>query len=300
MERMLRDKKVLLIFLLPALAIYLVFIPAPAITSLLLSLTKWDLIGEIKFIGLNNYRFLFIDDMVFGTAARNTLIFMVTSILLQLPMAFLLANILGRDIRGKNIYRNVIFLPVTFSSVAVALMFYFVYQPDAGLLNQFLRMLGFNAQLAWLGNEKTALLSVVLTLAWQWTGYHMVIYMAGITSISSDLMEAAKIDGCSEWQVTWHIIFPLLIPVIEVSTVLITTSSLKAFDMIYIMTFGGPNHASEVLASHMYTKTFAQMQYGYGSALSSILLVLCILSTVVIRRIFNTAETNKIKREAKG
>ncbi len=297
---MLRDKKVLLIFLLPALAIYLVFIPAPAITSLLLSLTKWDLIGEIKFIGLNNYRFLFIDDMVFGTAARNTLIFMVTSILLQLPMAFLLANILGRDIRGKNIYRNVIFLPVTFSSVAVALMFYFVYQPDAGLLNQFLRMLGFNAQLAWLGNEKTALLSVVLTLAWQWTGYHMVIYMAGITSISSDLMEAAKIDGCSEWQVTWHIIFPLLIPVIEVSTVLITTSSLKAFDMIYIMTFGGPNHASEVLASHMYTKTFAQMQYGYGSALSSILLVLCILSTVVIRRIFNTAETNKIKREAKG
>lgn len=290
MERMLRDKKVLLIFLLPALTIYLLFIPAPAVTSLLLSFTKWDLVGAIKFIGLDNYKFLFMDDAVFGTAVRNTFIFVAVSILMQLPMAFLLANILGRQMKGRNVFRNIIFLPVTFSSVAVALMFYFVYQPDTGLLNQLLKLIGINVNLAWLGDSKTALLSVIATLAWQWTGYHMVIYMAGITSIPADLMEAAKIDGCSEWQVTWHIIFPLLIPVIQVSTVLITTSSLKAFDMIYIMTFGGPNHASEVLASHMYTKTFAQMKYGYGSALSGVLMVLCILSTVIINRLFKTVE----------
>lgn len=290
MERMLRDKKVLLIFLLPALIIYLLFIPAPAVTSLLLSFTKWDLVGAIKFIGLDNYKFLFMDDAVFGTAVRNTFIFVAVSILMQLPMAFLLANILGRQMKGRNAFRNIIFLPVTFSSVAVALMFYFVYQPDTGLLNQLLKLIGINANLAWLGDAKTALLSVIATLAWQWTGYHMVIYMAGITSIPSDLMEAAKIDGCSEWQVTWNIIFPLLLPVIQVSTVLITTSSLKAFDMIYIMTFGGPNHASEVLASHMYTKTFAQMKYGYGSALSGVLMVLCILSTVIINRLFKTVE----------
>lgn len=290
MERMLQDKKILMIFLLPALIIYLLFIPAPAITSLLLSFTKWDLVGSIKFIGLDNYKFLVMDDPVFMTAVRNTLIFVVVSILLQLPMAFLLANILSRQLKGKSAFRNIIFLPVTFSSVAVALMFYFVYQPDAGLLNQFLRLLGIKCEIAWLGSENTALLSVIATLAWQWTGYHMVIYMAGITSISEDLIEAAKIDGCSEWQVTKHIIFPLLIPVIQVSTVLITTSSLKAFDMIYIMTFGGPNHASEVLASHMYTKTFAQMKYGYGSTLASILMVLCILSTILINRVFRNVE----------
>ena len=290
MEKMLRDKKILIIFLMPALTIYMLFIPAPALTSLLLSLTKWDLVGTIKFIGLDNYRFLLFDDAVFGTALRNTLIFVAVSILMQLPMAFLLANILGRQMKGRNIFRNIIFLPVTFSSVAVALMFYFVYQPDAGLLNQFIRLVGINTNVAWLAEAKTALLSVIATLAWQWTGYHMVIYMAGITSIPADLMEAAKIDGCNEWQVTWKIIFPLLLPVIQVSTVLITTSSLKAFDMIYIMTFGGPNHASEVLASHMYTKTFAQMKYGYGSALSSILMILCILSTIIINRFFKTAE----------
>lgn len=288
MERMLRDKKTLLILLTPALLIFLLFIPMPAITSILLSFVKWDLVGKMKFIGLDNFRFLFVDDYVFGMAMRNTMIFLVTSILLQLPMAFLLANILSRNMRGKTFFRNVIFLPVTFSGVAVSLMFYFIYHPEIGLLNQFLKLLGFQINYPWLASEKTALLAVVVTLAWQWTGYHMVIYMAGITNIPLELMEAAKIDGCSEWQITRHIIFPLLLPVLKVSTVLITTSSLKSFDMIYIMTFGGPNHASEVIASHMYTKTFAQMKYGYGSALSTVLMILCILSTVLINRLFKT------------
>lgn len=290
MERMLRDKKTILIFLMPALLIFLAFIPIPAIASFLLSFVKWDLVGSMKYIGFDNFKFLFTEDYVFGMAIRNTLIFVVASIIMQLPMAFLLANILSRPMRGKMFFRNVIFLPVTFSGVAVSLMFYFVYHPDVGLLNKLLGLIGISTHEAWLGDAKTALLAVVFTLAWQWVGYHMVIYMAGITSIPVELMEAAKIDGCSEWQVTWNIIFPLVLPVIKVSTVLITTSSLKAFDMIFIMTFGGPDHASEVLASHMYTKTFAQMKYGYGSAISTVLMVLCILSTVLINRIFKTDE----------
>ena len=295
MDKMFRNKKILLFFLLPALVIYLLFIPAPAIISVLLSLTKWDLVGAIKFIGLENYRFLFTDDGVFGIAARNSLVFVLASIVMQLPMAFFLANILSRSVKGKNIFRNIIFLPVTFSGVAVALMFYFIYQPDAGLLNQLLRLLGIKANLAWLGNENTALMAVIATLAWQWIGYHMVIYLAGISSIPDDLIDAAKIDGCSEGQVTRHVIFPMLIPVIQISLILITTSSLKAFDMIYIMTFGGPNHASEVLASHMYTKTFSQMKYGYGSAISTLLMLLCIFSTVIINRLFREKAERKVR-----
>lgn len=286
MERMLRDKKTLLILLLPALIVFLIYIPIPAITSILLSFFKWDLIGEMKFVGLDNFKFLFFDDYVFGMAMKNTLVFLFVSILLQLPMAFFLANILSRSMRGRKLFRNIIFLPVTFSGVAVSLMFYFIYHPEIGLLNQLLRLAGIQTSFPWLANEKTALLAVVATLAWQWTGYHMVIYMAGITNIPIELMEAAKIDGCSEWQITRHIIFPLLLPILKVSTVLITTSSLKSFDMIFIMTFGGPNHASEVIASHMYTKTFAQMKYGYGSALSTLLMFLCIFSTVLINKLF--------------
>lgn len=290
MERMLRDKKTLLILLLPALIIFLIFIPVPAIVSVLLSFFNWDLISDMKFIGLENYRFLFVDDYVFGMTIKNTLIFLFGSIILQLPLAFLLANMLSRKMKGSKFFKNVIFLPVTFSGVAVSLMFYFVYHPEIGLINQFLRLLGMQADYAWIGQESTALWAVIITLAWQWTGYHMVIYMAGITNIPLELMEAAKIDGCTNWQITRHIITPLLAPILKVSAVLITTSSLKSFDMIFVMTYGGPNHASEVIATHMYTKTFAQMKYGYGSALSTILLFLNIFSTVAINKMFSKSD----------
>lgn len=290
MDRMLSDKRVILILVLPAFLVFLIFIPAPVVMSFLLSFVKWDMVGEIKFIGLNNFKFLFQTDYVFWTSVRNTLVFVVSSAILQLPMAFLLANILSRVMKGKSFFRNIIFLPVTFSGVSVSLMFYFVYHPEVGLLNRLLDLIGITTNMSWLGNEKTALLAVVFTLAWQWTGYHMVIFIAGITNIPLELMEAAKIDGCSEWKLTWNVIFPLILPVVKVSSVLIVTSSLKAFDMIYIMTFGGPNHASEVLASHMYTKTFAQMKFGYGSAIATVLMFLCIGSTVLINKMFKARD----------
>lgn len=288
---MLRNPKTILLLVGPALLVFVLFVPVPALASVALSLTKWDLIGSIRFIGLQNYRFLFVDDYVIRLAIRNTLVFVGLSILLQLPMAFLFANILGRGLRGRHVFRNIIFLPVTFSSVAVSLMFYFVYHPNVGLLNRFLSLFGDEVTWAWLGEAKTALPAVVVTLAWQWTGYHMVIYLAGMATIEQDLFDAARIDGCSQLQVTRHIIFPLLVPVLQVSLVLITVSSLKSFDQIFVMTFGGPNHASEVIASHMYTKTFAQLKYGYGSTLSTVLMVLCIVATAGINLIFKRARS---------
>jgi raffinose/stachyose/melibiose transport system permease protein len=286
MDKMLRDPKTILFFVGPALLVFLLFIPVPAISSIILSLTRWDLIGEPRFIGLSNYIFMVIDDYVIQRAFRNTLIFVGLSILLQLPMAFLLANILGRGLRGRHAFRNFIFLPVTFSSVAVSLMFYFIYHPNVGLLNQALGLLGVESTFPWLGDTRTALVAVIFTLAWQWTGYHMVIYLAGISTIDQDLFDAAEIDGCNAFQVSRHVIFPLLIPVLQVSTVLITVSSLKSFDQIFVMTSGGPNHASEVIASHMYTKTFAQLKYGYGSALSTLLMTLCIAGTLLINALY--------------
>jgi raffinose/stachyose/melibiose transport system permease protein len=283
---MLRDPKTILFFVAPALLVFLLFIPIPAISSVVLSLTRWDLIGDPRFIGLQHYIFMALDDYVIQTAFRNTLVFVGLSIVLQLPMAFLLANILGRGLRGRHVFRNFIFLPVTFSSVAVSLMFYFIYHPNVGLLNQALGLIGIESTFPWLGDPRTALVSVIFTLAWQWTGYHMVIYLAGISTIDQDLFDAAKIDGCSEFQVTRHVIFPLLIPILQVSTVLITVSSLKSFDQIFVMTFGGPNHASEVIASHMYTKTFAQLKYGYGSALSTLLMAMCIGATLLINALY--------------
>ncbi|HOV63080.1 MAG TPA: sugar ABC transporter permease [Spirochaetia bacterium] len=291
MEKMLTDRKTILIMILPALLIFLLFIPIPAITSIFLSLTKWNLVGTIKFIGFENFRFMIFDDYVFHIAIKNTLIFVVLSIILQLPMAFFLSNVISRMRKYGRLFRNIIFLPVTFSGVAVSLIFYFIYHPNMGLLNNFLKLFIPGINFPWLADSRTALISVIVTLAWQWTGYHMVIYLAGISTIPDEILEASRIDGANEWQITWHIIFPLLLPVIQVSTILITTSSLKSFDQIFIMTFGGPNHASEVLASHMYTKTFAQLNYGYGSALSTVLMVLCIVSTLLLNQLFKFSKS---------
>jgi raffinose/stachyose/melibiose transport system permease protein len=124
-------------------------------------------------------------------------------------------------------------------------------------------------------------------VAWKWVGYHMVIYLAGMTAIPAEIIESARVDGATNLQVVRHIVLPFLLPMIAVSTVLITTSSLKSFDSIYVMTQGGPNHATEVLASHMYTKAFAQLRYGYGSAISVILLLLCVGATVGLQKLFS-------------
>ena len=189
-------------------------------------------------------------------------------------MAFLLANILSGSVRGQDFFRNVIYLPVTFSGVAVSLMWYFIYHPGIGLLNQLIRLAtGSQFDHAWLASADTALASVTVSVAWKWVGYHIVVYLAGMTAIPGEILESARVDGATSLQLVRHIVLPFLIPMIAVSTVLITTSSLKSFDSIYVMTQGGPNHATEVLASHMYTKAFAQLRYGYGSAISVILSV---------------------------
>lgn len=283
---MLRNKGTIFLFMFPIVLVFTLVVPVPLVSSLLISLFDWNLIGQSRFIGLRNFLSLFTTDFIFPRALGNTAVYLLLSIAFQLPMAFLLANLLYGSLRGKDAFRAIIFLPVACSSVAISLMWYFLYHPEMGLVNQLVRLAGLRGfSWAWLAEKKTAMLAVCVSVAWQWTGYHMVIYLAGMATIPAELVESARIDGASSLQVVRHIVFPFLLPMITVSLILITTSSLKSFDSIYILTFGGPNHATEVLASHMYIKAFAQMKYGYGSAIGVILFFLCIVSTVVIQRV---------------
>lgn len=285
MERMLRNRLTIFIFMFPVVLVFTLIVPIPLLSSLAISLFEWNLIGSIHFVGLRNFVSLVTTDFIFPQALRNTFVYLLLSILFQLPMAFLLANLLYGARKGKDFFRVVIFLPVACSSVAVSLMWYFLYHPSVGLINQAVRLFGdhkFNW--AWLAEEKTAMLSVTVSVAWQWVGYHMVIYLAGMANIPDELVEAARLDGASSLQVVRHIVFPFVLPMIVISTILITTSSLKSFDSIYILTFGGPNHATEVLASHMYIESFAQMKFGYGSSIGVVLFVLCVVSTILIQR----------------
>jgi raffinose/stachyose/melibiose transport system permease protein len=295
MEKMLRDKKIIVLFILPALFLFVLFTPLPLFSAMILSFFKWNLISPPRFIGINNFIRMFTMDDIFITSIGHTFYYVALSVLLQIPMAYFLAILLTRGTRGEKIFRNLIFMPVTLSGTGVGLMFYFVYHPDQGLLNNVIRFFSnsdFN--FAWLAEKNTAMAAVCLSVAWQFTGYHMVIYITGITGISNDTIEAAKIDGAGALQVAWHIITPLMKPVLNVSLVLITVSSIKAFDSIYVMTQGGPMHATEVMASHMYQRAFPAMDFGYGCAIGLLLFLFCILFTLFWRIVFRRKEGEEL------
>ncbi|HBE80287.1 MAG TPA: sugar ABC transporter permease [Firmicutes bacterium] len=287
MEKMLRDKRIIFLFLLPCLLLYGAFVPFPALATVGYSLFNWNLIGSMHFTGVLNFYNLFTNDPVFIIALKNTFLFLVLSVILQIPAAFFIANALAKKIRFNRFFQNVIFMPVTLSGVAVALMWYFIYHPEIGFINGLVKLMGVKQfHFPWLFDSRTSLYAVIISVAWQWIGYHMMLFIAGIRSIPSELYEAAKIDGASEWDIVKNITFPLVKPVMKVSLVLITTSSFKSFDSIFVMTGGGPAHATEVLASHMYYKSFMQMNYGYGCSVATVLFAMCVMATAILSGIF--------------
>jgi len=286
---MLRDKRVIALFILPAVVLFVAFIPVPLVSSIVLSFYKWDLLSPPKFIGFTNFIRMFTKDAVFVRSIGNTFEYLGLSILMQIPLAYFLAIFLTRGTPGDKAFRNIIFLPVMLSGTAVALMFYFIYHPQTGVLNTVIRLFGDPGfSFPWLMNASTAMVAVCFAVAWQWVGYHMVIFITGITGIPNDIIEAAKIDGANTLQVVLHVITPLMKPVLNVSLVLITTSSLKAFDSIYVLTGGGPMHATEVMASNMYQRAFHSLEYGYASAIGLTLFVLCVVTSTIWSRVFRT------------
>ena len=285
-----RNKKIIFCFVAPAIIVFTCFIPLPLFCALALSFCHWDMVGDITFIGLDNFRMMFVFDDIFLQSVGNTFLYLLYSILLQIPMAIFMAILLTRGYRFEKLFSNILFMPVALSGTAVALMFYFIYHPT-GVVNSLLEAIGLGSLARpWLADEATALIAVCVRVAWQFIGYHMVIYITGISNISTDIVEAAKIDGANTVQTSFRIILPLLKPVALVSMILICTSSLKSFDSIFVMTKGGPMNATEVMASHMYNKSFLQLDYGYGCAIGSILFFMCIAITLILNFIFRDRE----------
>lgn len=291
MNKMMSNKKTIALFVAPAFLLFTLIIPIPLLTSVGLSFFDWDLLSPARFVGVKNFIRLFTRDDIFIMAIKNTFVYLILSMLFQLPLAYFLAILLTRGRRFEKLVRNTVFMPAVLSGTAVALMFYFIYHPEVGILNTFLKALGQKDLIhLWLADKNTAMVCVCASVAWQWVGYHMVIYVTGITAIPVDILEAAKIDGAGSWKLITRIITPNMKPVLKVSLVLIITSSFKAFDSIFVMTGGGPSHATEVMASHMYTKAFLQLKYGYGCAIGLFLFVLCLIFSTVVQRILRDKE----------
>ena len=288
MDKILGNKKNIALFVLPGLLMYFVFLLIPIIYNLGISFYQTDLMSPAKFIGFKNYINLF-NDVTFRQALGNNILMVIGSLIAHVPLALFFANIIFNKIKGSHFFQTVFFLPSVICGVAVGLMWTFIYNPEFGLVNKILEMLGLGGlKQQWLSNPKTTLICIIVVVMWQFVGYHMIIQLAAMKNIPSSLYEAAEIDGASKWVQFKDITFPLIKHILKIDVVLIITGSLKYYDLIAVMTGGGPDHASELLSTYMYYQGFRNLKYGYSASIGTILLILCVLAVVLSNTVFKS------------
>jgi len=276
---------------LPALAVFAFYITWPLIHTVVLSAYSWSALNPIRtFEGFGNYVELY-HDPVLRTALINNGLWIVLSLVFQLPLAMLLAVGIGSALRRHRVLRTVYFSPLIIPAVAVGLIWTLFYDPNFGALNELLESLGLGSLTrGWLGEPGLATFAIIAVSGWRYTGFHMMILLAGLQAIPDDLYEAAHIDGATGWQAFWRITLPLMRRIILVDALLITVGSVKIFDLIWVMTQGGPNHASEVLATYMYYSAFIADRMGYAAAIATVMLVLTLIATVIYLRLTRQEE----------
>ncbi len=257
--------------ILPALIIYLIFAILPILQSFYYSLMEWDGFSAMQYVGLDNFKALF-QDPLFWNSLKNNIYVVLASVLGQVPIALFIALLLNRKIKGLKLFRTIGFLPVVLSTVVISITWSLIYNSENGLINELLRTIGldFLAQ-NWLGDSKWSMIAVLVTVIWQFVGLYLIIFLAALQNVPEEVLEAARIDGASEWKTTWSITIPMIWDTIIVAVILCISGSLKTFDLIYVMTNGGPAHSTDVMALYMFNETFNQLQYGYGSAVSVII-----------------------------
>ncbi|ASA21707.1 carbohydrate ABC transporter permease [Paenibacillus donghaensis] len=280
------------VFILPCLLLYVCLVFIPILVSIYTGLLKWDGINQAEFVGLANFREMFLHDPVFWPSVRRTLLYAVAS-MLEIPLCLAMAILLNRYLRKGNTLVSIYFTPVILSVVIIGQLWKTVYNPTSmgGMLNGLLISLGLDSWTHnWLTEPKIAMFSIYLVSLWQYFGYHLLIQYTGVRNIPDELYEAARIDGADGIKADRYITFPLIVPIFKISMVLAFIGSLQAFDLVMVMTAGGPAHATDVISTVMYNNSFLSFKYGYGSSIATFLVVLCLVFTVIINFLFNKLE----------
>lgn len=274
-------------FLAPALVFYLIFLMVPLLGTLALSLTEWSgfNIANIEFVGLTNFRALG-GDVVFLQSLRNNVAFLLGAVFLKTTIALLLALALDQRLPFSNLFRGIYLMPTVISLVVVGVVFTLVLSPSLGLINPFLTAIGLGQFAgAWLGNPRMALPLVIVIDVWHGFGLYMFLFISRLIAIPQDLHDAAFVDGASGWQDIVHITLPLMKSMVAMVVLLASIDALKLFAIVYVMTKGGPNHATEVLSTWAYFQAFTANKVGYGSAILVVLLVITfILAYIQVTR----------------
>ena len=283
-----KRQRTALLFLLPAVVLLLCFMIYPLGKTIYYSFTAWYNFSAVQtFIGLENYKDL-IRDPVVKTALRNTAILMAGVLLFQIGFALILAILVDGVRHCFKFFRTIYFFPIVISATAIGLMFTLIYKYEYGLLNYFITLFGGEKQV-WI-NEKTSIYLALIPVVWQYVGFYFVIFLTDISNISSDIYESAMLDGIRPVQKAVYITVPMLRSVLTSSIVLVVSGCFKVFDIIFMVTNGGPLDSSQLLSTYMYQKAFARGNGGYASSIAIVMIVLGVAVTSVLRKMLQGGE----------
>ncbi|MGD6992894.1 carbohydrate ABC transporter permease [Sutcliffiella horikoshii] len=282
-----KQSKWLYLFFVPGLIFYSIFFILPTISAVFYSFTDWDgLTTNFNFVGFENYTNLVNNDSIFIKSMTNNLKFMLFVVVFQTLFSLVFAVLLVKNTKTNIFLRALYFFPTILSSVSVAFIWSYMYDPNLGIINNLFTSVGLE-MLAnnWLGDQNIAIYSIAFVQVWFHTGQMLIIFVAGLQAIPEDLYEVAKIEGASRWQTFSKVTWPLIAPAATIVVAYTTIQSFKAFDLIYAMTRGGPNYATEILATHIYTTAFRSFKFGYASAESVIFMLVIALITFLQFRV---------------
>ena len=279
-------------FMAPAMLLFAVFVLYPIFYIFNASMYDWDGVNQAVFIGLQNYIEMFTDDRAFGLAIRNSIYWTFLTIFPQMILGFILASILTSGIPLQNMFRVIFFMPAIISPVVLGIIWQRIYAPFGGLL----------ADIAWetgarflmqpyLSDPKIAIFSTIAVNVWQWTGFSMLMYVAGLKGLPGEALHAAQVDGAGAWQRTRYIVLPMLRHVHLTLILLGVIGTLQTFALVYMLTKGGPNHATEMLPTHIFQKAFILQSMGYASAVAVVLLVIALSASVFQVRVLGSRFT---------
>ncbi len=275
----------ILLFLPPALLLFTLFVVMPAGEAAWYSAFNWNGFGSpTRYVGWDNYRFVF-ENRAFGTAIVNNLLVIATSVVIQIPLALTLAVLLADRFRGSVALRMLFFLPYILAEIATGLIFSFVYDGNYGLLAAIWGWFGAEAPHL-LADPATAMPAILVVIVWKYFGFHMMLFIAALQGMDRGVIEAARIDGATGWQLQRHVVIPLLKPTIRLSIFFAVVGSLQLFDLIMPLTRGGPADSSHTIVSFLYTFGVMRMRVGFGSAVGVILFVICATFAFTYKRWF--------------
>lgn len=298
MKKLYSNKLVIFSLVLPGILLFIFAILAPICLSVYYGFTDYSGMGACKWIGLENYKKLAMDE-AFMLSLRNSLLLAIGFICIQHPLALIVAAVLDKlSGKAEGFFRCVYFIPNVISVAVIAYLWKFIYNPDFGLLNNIIRFFGGKGDVNWFSND-TAIWSVLLVLIWHGFGWGMLIYYTGIKNIDPALYEAAAIDGANQRQTFLRITLPLMKPVIQVNVTMAVISALKQMETVYLLTNGGPGNSTQFTANYLYQQAFKAFKYGYGNAIGVVFIVICLLVTVFLNGVFEEREPGrKVKKEA--